>query len=57
MVEFIYQFFELFATFIEGVLAIFGFNQPCRQKVKYKTKYTLWFEYVNHIYHSHYIIK
>ncbi len=57
MVEFIYQFFELFCYIYRRRFSNIRFNQPCRQKVKYKTKYTLWFEYVNHIYHSHYIIK
>lgn len=53
MVEFIYQFFELFATFIEGVLAIFVSTSLAGRKLSIKQN----FEYVNHIYHSHYIIK
>ena len=53
MVEFIYQFFELFATFIEGVLAIFVSTSLAGRKLSIKQNIL----YVNHIYHSHYIIK
>ena len=55
MVEFIYQFFELFATFIEGVLAIFVSTSLAGRKLSIKQN--ILYEYVNHIYHSHYIIK
>lgn len=36
MVEFIYQFFELFATFIEGVLAIFVSTSLAGRKLSIK---------------------
>lgn len=51
--ESFYQFFELFATFVEGAIAVSVFDKPCRQKAWREEKYIICFFYVNNIHNTH----